>query len=195
MTMGKLTYVVIIISVIVIVSLFWINFPSIFPPSIKEMRNTFSASVTTPKVNVNGINSTTFSLSFSIKVSIPDYSGRVFLASGVIPLGANPCSYLPQSFLPNITPPAIYSSFFAKTFWVMLLNSTIYTENKTFRVSLDAVSTPNNNWVFLSQGFNLNETPVVWIIVFENHHAYRIGVIEFERVGEGLLYIPKIERC
>ncbi|MBB5254398.1 hypothetical protein [Sulfurisphaera ohwakuensis] len=88
--MGKLTYVVIIISVIVIVSLFWINFPSIFPPSIKEMRNTFSASVTTPTVNVNGINSTTFSLSFSIKVSIPDYSGRVFLASGVIPLGANP---------------------------------------------------------------------------------------------------------
>ncbi|QIW25315.1 hypothetical protein EWF20_04775 [Sulfolobus sp. S-194] len=159
------------------------------------MRNIFTASITTPKVNVYGVNSTSFSLCFSIKVSIPDYSGRVLLATGAIPLGANPCTYLPPSFSPNITPPAIYSSFSAKTFWVMFLNSTVYTENKTFRVSLDAMSTPNNNWVRLSQGFNLNETPVVWIMVFENHHIYRIGIIEFERIGDGLLYMPKIKRC
>ncbi|WP_048050155.1 hypothetical protein [Saccharolobus islandicus] len=196
MAMGKLTYLAIIISIIVIASLVWVNFfPSIFPPSIKEMRNTFTASVTTPRVNACGVNSTSFNLCFSIKVTIPDYSGRVLLATGVIPLGANPCTYLPSSFSPNITPPVVYSGFSSKTFVVMLLNSTVYTENKTFIVSLDAVSTPNDNWVFLSQGFNLKETPVVWIMVFEDHHVYRIGVIEFERVGEGLLYMPKIERC
>jgi len=32
-------------------------------------------------------------------------------------------------------------------------------------------------------------------MVFEDHHVYRIGVIEFERFGECLLYMPKIERC
>ena len=189
--MRKLTYITVII--VIVALLFLINFTSLFPPSIKEMRNNFTVSVTTPNVYV--INNNTLSLSFSIKVSIPDYSGRVLLASGIIPLGADPCTYLPPSFLPNSTPPAIYSSFSAKTFWVMLLNSTVYAENKTFRVSLDAISTPNNNWVFLTQGFNLDETPIVWIMVFENHHIYRIGVIEFERVGEGLLYMPKIERC
>lgn len=200
MATRKLTYLGLLIFIVIIASLVWINISYIssyiFPPSVKEMRENFSVSITTPSVYIDSIKSQSLCLRFYIKVNVPGYLGNIFLATGAIPLGANPCTYLPSSFSPNITPPAVYSGFSSKTFVVMLLNSTVYTENKTFIVSLDAVSTPNDNWVFLSQGFNLKETPVVWIMVFEDHHIYRLGVIEFVRVGEGLLYLPKIvERC
>ncbi|BBD73341.1 hypothetical protein HS1genome_1730 [Sulfodiicoccus acidiphilus] len=184
------------------VYLVWASVPSLSSPTVEEMANTFTASVTTPHVCVynvsdvhtNDISGTSLGLRYSVKVTIPHYSGRVFLAAGEVPLGANPCTYLPSSFSPGHVPPAVYSGWSSRTYVVTFLNSTVYAGNQTFRASFDAVSTPNGDWVVMEQTFDPSETPVLWIVVIVNGHAYRIGTIEFVRVGEGLLYLPKVMR-
>lgn len=190
MSTRKLTYLGLLILIVIIASLVWINISYIssyiFPPSVKEMRENFSVSITTPSVYVVSVKPQSLCLRFYIKVNVPGYLGNIFLATGAIPLGANPCTYLPPSLSPTHMP---YGA-------VELLNVTVYAENETFKISASIAVVSNGHGAILSQGFNITENPVVWIMILKDHHIYRLGVIEFVRVGEGLLYLPKIvERC